>query len=171
MNTSIAINVTSLLISLVALAISAYLAHRQASAAHGANAIPVIFNSFREWRQPDFIQTQKYILASLGGDHDASMGLSGIPEPLQSQIDKVAIFYDDLGKLVAYRALDWEIVIGTFGVTTVRVWDALKPFIYRERELRGTQHMALFEDLACRAKVNPPVDLHKRIGLRVDRSP
>ncbi|WP_438829341.1 DUF4760 domain-containing protein [Streptomyces sp. Midd3] len=170
MDLSLAINLISLLISLVALAISAYLAHRQASAAHGANLIPVIFNSFREWRQPDFVRTQQYILASLTVDHDANLGLSGIPEPLQSQIDKVVIFYDDLGKLVAYRALDWKIVIGTFGVTIVRVWTVLKPFIYRERELRGTRHMACFEDLACRAKENPPVEIHKKIGLRVDRS-
>src|SRR5689334_12370597 len=128
MDPSLAINIISLLISLIALAISAYLAHRQASAAHGANLIPVISNSFREWRQPDFVLTQKYILTSLSLNHDANMRPSGIPEPLQSQIDTVAIFYDDLGKLVAYRALDWIIVIGTFGVTTVRVWDALKPF-------------------------------------------
>ncbi|MET9888847.1 hypothetical protein ABZZ47_01290 [Streptomyces sp. NPDC006465] len=168
MDPSLAINLVSLLISLIALAISAYLAHRQASAAHGANLIPVIFNSFREWRQPDFVQTQKYILASLSIDHDAEMGLSGIPEPLQSQIDKVAIFYDDLGKLVAYRALDWKIVVGTFGVTTVKVWAELRPFIYREREIRGTRHMACFEDLACRAKDNPPVELHKKMGLRSD---
>ncbi|WP_419249596.1 DUF4760 domain-containing protein [Streptomyces longwoodensis] len=171
MDASLTINVISLSISVIALTISAYLAHRQASAAHGANLIPVVSHLFREWRQPDFIRTQKYILTDLGVDHDSDRGLSGIPDPLQSQIDKVAVFYDDLGKLVAYRALDWKLVIGTFGVTTVRVWNVLKPFIYRERELRGTQHMACFEDLACRAKENPPAELHKKIGLRVDRSP
>lgn len=170
MDPSLAINLVSLVISLIALTISAYLAHRQASAAHGANLIPVIFNSFREWREPDFIRTQKYILASLGSEHGAEAGLSGIPEPLQSQIDKVAIFYDDLGKLVAYRALDWRIVIGTFGITIVRVWTVLKPYIYREREIRGTQHMACFEDLACRAKNNPPSKLHRKMGLRADGS-
>lgn len=168
MDSSLVINLVSLSISLVALAISAHLAHRQVSAAHGANLIPIVFNAFREWRQPDFVRTQRYILAGLTTDHDPSLGLSGLPEPLQTEVDKVAVFYDDLDKLVAYRALDWKIVVGTFGVTTTRVWSALKPYIYREREIRGTQHMACFEDLACRARDNPPAELHRRIGLRTD---
>ncbi|WP_405723149.1 hypothetical protein OG607_14085 [Streptomyces sp. NBC_01537] len=170
MDASLEINLSSLFLSILAVALSGYLAYRQALAAHGANLIPIIFTAFREWRQDDFARTQSYILHELSTAHDPAGGYAGIPEPLRRDIDHVTIFYDDLGKLVAYKAVDPKVVISTFGLTIVRVWDVLRPYIYREREIRGTQFMALFEDLACRAKDEPPSLLHRRLGLRKDTS-
>ncbi|MGP4050013.1 DUF4760 domain-containing protein [Streptomyces sp. 2A115] len=78
--------------------------------------------------------------------------------------DVSVVFYDDVGKLVAFGVVDERLVIGSHGLNIVSMWDALAPYIYRERVL-STPAMLYFEDLAARAKTRPMATVHAQLGL------
>jgi len=80
------------------------------------------------------------------------------------------IFYDDLGKFVAHGIVEEDLIIGSYGHSVMWAWDALQPFILAQRSIDGTNYNIYFEDLALRAKRNPPPAIHSKLGLTAPRS-
>lgn len=166
MDASIGLNLATVLMSVLALLVSALLAYRQIGLTVGANHLPVILDAFREIRSVEFQDSQKYIFERLTSEHGSARGYRDIDEPARSHLQAVGSFYDDLGKLVAHKIIDEGVIIGAYGDTIMALWKVIRPYVCRERELRGTRGYVYFEDLACRALSRSSVKVHQELGLR-----
>jgi hypothetical protein len=43
----------------------------------------------------------------------------------------VALFYEDVGKLVAHGVVDERLIVGSYGPNIVNMWEVLAPYFYR----------------------------------------
>jgi hypothetical protein len=163
---TVTLNLAALLIPLVALIVSIPLTLRQIRLGSGANHLPVILEAFRDVRDPAYAEAERYVLDDLTREHPAVCGWSGLPEPARTQTLRIGILFDDLGKLVAHGIVDEELVIGSFGMGIVRVWDVLAPYVYQERHAQANHFWIYFEDLACRTAARSNVEIYAALGLR-----
>ncbi|UUU40814.1 DUF4760 domain-containing protein [Streptomyces sp. NBC_00162] len=164
MSLSLALNLLAVLVALAALGTSVAVAQRQLRLAQNSNVLPIVIELFRETREPDFSQAIAYISTRLNTEHSHENGYRRLPPEALGHIRRVSLFYDDVGKLVAHGVVDEVLVIGSYGLNIVSMWDVLAPYIYRERALT-TPAMLYFEDLAARAKARPMSAVHTSIGL------
>ncbi|MCM2394237.1 DUF4760 domain-containing protein [Streptomyces albipurpureus] len=123
--------------------------------------LPIVIELFRETREPEFSEAIAYIGTRLAIEHSPEHGYRRLPPEV---LRRVSLFYDDVGKLVAHGVVDERLVIGSYGLNIVTMWDALAPYICRERALT-THAMSYFEDLAARAKARPMSAVHASIRL------
>jgi len=164
----------SLTISLVAICVSGYLPRRQAN--YSRSQVVVNFVSFfTEARGADFIEDVRYVCTDLLADSTQVVAVSQLPAEVRGRIYRVANYFDQLGLLVAARALDAEIVIGLLGNWLDQCWRVLEPFIIQERNLRAESmgrgesvsagYLEYFEDLVVRTRRNPPGVVQARLRL------
>ncbi|MEV6196255.1 hypothetical protein AB0M19_28105 [Streptomyces sp. NPDC051920] len=158
--------VAALALSFLALLISAATAYRQLTLMRGANILPIVLESFGETRTQEWTVCREYINERLATEHDPRGGLVGLPEPIKHQVRKVAFFFDDLGKLVAHRVVDEDLILGAYGGSVLAMWRALAPYIAAQREIDGAGTAVYFEDLARRAHTRTGTEIYARIGLR-----
>ncbi|WP_435863905.1 DUF4760 domain-containing protein [Streptomyces phaeochromogenes] len=161
-----ALNLTSLSISLTALVVSILLTLRQIRLASGGNHLPVVLDAFRESRSVEWLAAEEYILTALTNDHATDCGCRGLPVPARTYADTIGLFYDDLGKLVAHGVIDQNLVIGAYGTNIVRLWDAVAPYVYADRRRHGRRYWSYFEDLAARTATTPPSAVYANLNLR-----
>ncbi|MEU1707883.1 DUF4760 domain-containing protein [Streptomyces sp. NPDC005706] len=126
--------------------------------------LPIILQLFKETRDPAFSRAIEYISHDLAREHSPDNGYRRLPPEARSHVRRVGLFYDDVGKLVAFGVVDERLIIGSYGTNIVCMWDDLSPYIYRERIL-STKAMLFFEDLAARAKARPLPSVHAELGL------
>jgi hypothetical protein len=93
----------------------------------------ILGGAFASFRTPAFISSQDYVYYKMG-QHDAGLGYRGLPEDIRSGILMVSHFYNDLGRMVAYQALDEDVAIPSFGGALYRSWEILSS--YRVRATR-----------------------------------
>lgn len=141
-------NSVTLVVSLAALVVSAIVGVRQIRLSDGGNQLPVVLDAFRESRGPGWLPAHEYVLNTLPVQHSPEHGYRGLPDDARAHADTVGLFYDDLGKLIAHGVIDKNLVIGAYGPTIVRLWDALAPVVYAERRLYGLHFWIYFEHLA-----------------------
>lgn len=156
----------SLGLSIAALAVSAFLAFRHNRLAEGGNHLPLILGDFKTSRSPEWLPAQEYILGELAGEHPVGRGWRDLPPDARAHVDTVGIFYDDLGKQVAHGWIDQDVVIGSYGMPIVYLWDALAPYVYEERRAHMPNFWVYFEDLAVRTAERPPDMVYRKLGLR-----
>jgi hypothetical protein len=155
-------SIVALLISVVALVLTVL----QIRVARGGNHLPVVLDAFKESRSPEWFRAQEYILGELARDHDIDCGWRGLPEPALAHVNTIGLFYDDIGKLAAHGMIDEDLIIGSYGGTITRLWDALAPYIYEERRAYMPHHWTYFEDLAARAAKRGPEAVYAELSLR-----
>lgn len=169
MDATIVLNLATLAISLTALVISILLTLRQIRVASGGNHLPVVLDAFRETRSAAWFEAQEYVLTALAKEHDADCGHRGLPAQARTHANTIGLFYDDLAKLVAHGMIDQSLVIGSYGTNIVRLWDALAPYVYTEREKHRLHFWIYFEDLAVRTAATHPNVVYT--DLRLQRRP
>ena len=166
---TIVLNIAALAISLTALVISMLLGLRQLRVASGGNHLPVVLDAFQHTRSAAWFDAQEYVLTELATEHEPKCGHRGLPEQARTHANTIGLFYDDVGKLVAHGMIDQSLVIGAYGTNIVRLWDALAPYIYTERQRYGLHFWIYFEDLAARTAATRPEVVYASLRLRTRR--
>lgn len=161
------LNLATLVISLAALFFSVFLSLRQIRVTSGGNHLPVVLDAFKESRSAAWFEAEKYVLIKLAEEHAADCCIRGLPVSARTHVNIIGRFYDDLGKLVAYGVIDQDLVIGSYGMPIVRLWDALAPYVYEERRTHKLYFWVYFEDLAVRTAEKTPEVVYADIGLRL----
>lgn len=169
MNSSLLQNFITLAISVVALTTTMFLTLRQIRLATFANHLPVVLEAFKETRGEAWLDAEDYVLNRLASEHPADGGWHNLPEPARSHVTKIALFYDDLGKVVAHGVINQSLVIGSYGTNIVLLWDALAPYVYSDRHAHGTHSWVYFEDLAVRTASTHPQEVYRSLGLKYRR--
>jgi hypothetical protein len=144
-------SIVAIALSVVALAISTWLALRQGLLSKRANHMPAYLHLLSEFRSREFNDHYLYVCEKLTREHGAELGISGLPENAREAIYDIAYYYQTFAILVLTRIVDEDIILAFLHWRIVRVWDAIAPYVAREREISkasGAQVLRLLEEYA-----------------------
>jgi hypothetical protein len=165
---TVVFNVSTLVVSVIALVASAVVGVRQIRLSNGGNQLPVVLEAFRESREPGWLPANEYVLNALR-KQSPEHGQRGLPDDARVHTTTIGLFYDDLGKLVAHGVIGKDLVIGAYGTMIVRLWDALAPFVYAERRLHGLHFWIYFENLAALTAQTDMDRVYRKLRARPPR--
>jgi hypothetical protein len=161
------INILALVVAIVSLALSATLALRQLFMMRHANQLPMFVELNQEFRSQDFTESESFVLHKLATEASADNGVLLLPPEVLRHVNRLTTFYNILGALIIFKVAKESIIVPILGYRASRAWDALEPFILKEREIRGTPYfVCYFEDLVSRARANYPAVPAYKIQLR-----
>jgi hypothetical protein len=130
------LNVISLTVTLVAVALSSVLSWRAVNLSRDANHFPVITDLLSPHRNPDFIRKERLVHEKLMDFHPDS-GFDGLPDPIWEAAVVVTEQYHMLGYLVMCGVTDADLLVHQVRHGAIRTWEAVEPFVQAERQLRG----------------------------------
>lgn len=160
---SLFLNIVSLLLSSVAITLSARLTGRQAKSQEDANLLSITIDLFREWRSEEFKVSYTYVVRELRS-HDTAHGFD-LPIEARRHAVRVSHYLDNLGLLVHYGVVRRDLVISFIGGAILDAWTSLAPYIYTERDKRQNVYQEFFENLAALAKMESQKDAFARFKL------
>lgn len=159
-------NVIAIVLSLAAIASSTLTAIRQADLMKRSNHLPAYLSLLNEFRSVVFNDHYHYICEKLNAEHDARAGIRGLPDEVRRAVYDIGYFYQNF---VALRQLDIvdDQVITAMNFRIIHVWQAIAPYVIRERELmaaRGMQLMEILESYATAAQERPSGSVGRLLG-------
>jgi hypothetical protein len=146
-----AINIIAIALSAVALGVSTWLAVRQVLLSKRANHLPAYLELLSEFRSREFNDHYLYVCEKLAAEHDAKLGISGLPDNAREAVYDITYYYQAFVLLALTRIVDEDVVLAFFHWRIVRVWEAIAPYVAREREISqasGDQVLGLLEEYA-----------------------
>lgn len=160
MPSSILVSTLSLVVALLALAVTIRQAGRTARLTRNAHQIQVIADVFREIRSAEFLEHYKRILG-FPKSEKLEKGFESLDNDRKKSAYAVCYFFEHLGVLVTRDLMPGDVLITTMRTLIVRSWDALECAIKAERTLRGTTYpqdagrkfLPHFEDLCKLARI------------------
>ncbi|MBB5108864.1 DUF4760 domain-containing protein [Streptomyces spectabilis] len=162
----------SMLVAISALMVSLWSARRQTADAQKAAIMRLVAEFIVVCRTQDFQAAQRTVVAELRSESapDPQGGISGLPEPLQSQVKQVGGFYQDLGTLVVLGVVPEYLIVALYYRFLREVWLAVWPYLERERISLDAQNAGSvwgsFEHIAVYALNTPFADIAKRFRRR-----
>ncbi|MET9455679.1 hypothetical protein ABZY05_11425 [Streptomyces canus] len=160
-------NALTLIISLVALALSGFATVRQLRYARSASDMTLLLEvALHNIRDKDFQNDQRYVLTRLVEEHPPEGGIDVLPEQAHTATRNVVFMYEYIGIMYALDMVDSRIALGIFNFRIRQVWETLEPYIRAERAARQAPFLPFFENLYLRAQVAPTEDILRSIGLR-----
>ncbi|MER7897019.1 hypothetical protein ABTX62_13100 [Streptomyces sp. NPDC096046] len=174
MDSSVVFNVVTTAIAVVAVVTSIVFSARQARTAKHANHISVLIDLLREFRSAEFHEQHDYVCTRLGTEHDPENGVRGLPAEARTAFCSVVYYYQSFANLAVFGLLDQTLLVTVLRTRIVSVWKAVRPFVERERELRGEgssgTYLSTFEELARLAADLPPEHVRDQLAEARRRS-
>jgi hypothetical protein len=130
-------NVVAVVLSVLALASSTYLALQQSVTQRRANHLPAVVELLNNFRSVEFNDNYEYVCSELRNEHDPMMGISNLPRPARRAFYDVTYLYQSMGTLRLFGIID-DTLMKVTRFRVIQLWDAVRPYVERERELRGT---------------------------------
>ena len=146
------ISVLSLVISLIALAITSFVSLRQVALMRRANLLPAFVDLLQEFRSGDFYSHQDFILYKLR-NYSAKEGYSGLGENERTHFLMMFDYMSSMACLVSFGIVDIHHVFAMYGYVFQDMWAQMRPFVDKERELTNREIGFAVEDL-CRKLSN-----------------
>jgi hypothetical protein len=159
MDSSVVFNVVTTAIAVVAVVTSIVFSVRQARIARHANHISVMVDLLAEFRSAQFHEQHDYVCTRLGAEHDPEAGVRGLPGEAKAAFYNIVYYYQSFANLAVFGLLDETLMVTVLRTRITSVWQAVRPFVERERELRGEgggTYLSIFEELARLAAELPP---------------
>ncbi|MFI5838838.1 hypothetical protein ACIA8K_03870 [Catenuloplanes sp. NPDC051500] len=152
------LGVAALLVSLLALLVSAIFAARQVTHMRNANYVPVMIDLLAQFRSVEFNDNYRFVCTRLPVEHEPTAGISGLPDDVRAKIYDVAYYYQLFAALTALGVLQDRQIIAVLRDRIVHVWYSIEPFVIVERE--AAQHTGPFlfrnlEEFAKKAEKMP----------------
>ncbi|WP_181778875.1 DUF4760 domain-containing protein [Pseudonocardia pini] len=155
----------ALIVAFLALAVSGYLAYRQASLMRLSNQLPLLIDLIRELRSTEFLERERFVNSELKG-YDPGLGYADLPEEAADNLQHVKSLFDSIGALVAFKVIDERAAISIFGFRAKRAWASMQPFVEVERGKRAGNYGPYFEHFVCLIEETPPEKITKDLRLR-----
>ncbi|MFI9831610.1 hypothetical protein ACIHIX_28460 [Streptomyces sp. NPDC051913] len=167
MDSSVVFNIVTTAIAVVAVVTSVVFSARQARTAKHANHISVMVDLLAEFRSVEFHGHHDYVTLRLGAENDPAAGVRGLPDEARTSFYSVVYYYQSFANLAVFGLLDETLLVTVLRTRILSVWEAIRPFVARERELRGPgggNYLSSFEELARLAAQLPPDHVRERIA-------
>jgi hypothetical protein len=167
MTSSTVLSLSSLVVAVLALLVSAGVAVRQLARLRHSNLLPVALDLFREFRTPEFREHMRYLQDELWDrcpPGDVAIGELG--DEARAHVAPVAGYFNNVGVLVANGVVEAELVQSFMGGSILRAWSRTAPYVEVERRRRQDPfYSSFFEHLAALCIRTPPAELHGRLHL------
>lgn len=167
MDSSVVFNIVTTAIAVVAVVTSVVFSARQARIAKHANHISVMIDLLAEFRKIEFHEQHDYVTMRLAAENDPAAGVRGLPAEAKAAFYGVVYYYQSFANLAVFGLLDETLLATVLRTRIVSVWQAVRPFVERERQLRGEggggTYMSIFEELARQAAELPPEHVRDRM--------
>ncbi len=162
-------SVAALVLSALALGTSTWLAVRQALQQKRSRHLPAYLGLLSEFRSREFNDHYLYVCEKLA-QHDPSLGISRLPDEARDAVYDIAYYYQIFASLIRTGIVDEDASLAFIHGRVISVWDAISPYVIREREITdctGHYLLQILEDFAGRARqmpLEPPTTLlvHRR---------
>ncbi|MFF9173914.1 hypothetical protein [Streptomyces sp. NPDC014793] len=128
------LNVLAITISVCALVASVWLGGHQVRAARQANCLPAFIELLSEFRSPELHDQYTYVCSRLNQEHSPDGGLRALPGETRENVYNVAYFFQTFASLYALGIIDEGTAITMVRRRTTKVWQALQPYVERERQ-------------------------------------
>jgi hypothetical protein len=162
------VNLVAIVLSAVALATSTYIAFQHQALQKAANFTPAYLHLLKQFQTMEFHDHYRYVTTRLKTEHDPKLGVAGLPDDARRAVYDVAYFFQGYGILCLLRILDDQ-VLPTMQLRSISVWEAIEPYVERERKLFGygeLHYLRAFEEFAKDVKVLPPGSLNTKLTRR-----
>jgi hypothetical protein len=167
MTSSTVLSLSSLVVSLLALLVSAGVAIRQLARMRHSNMLPVALDLFREFRTPEFRDHMRYLQEELWEQcPPGAAGIVDLSDEARAHLAPVSGYFNNMGVLVANGVVDAQLVQSFMGASILGSWWRVAPYAEVERRRRDDPNFALFfEHLAALCLRTPPAELNRRLHL------
>jgi hypothetical protein len=163
---NLAVNFAAIVISLSALALSAFFGSRQLRSMQKANSTVVAIELLtRECRSAEFLESEEYVLHELSKESPDN-GVNGLPPEHRRHVSRVGLYFSSLGALSVFGGIETRMIVALVPARARRAWSALEPYILAERRLASPTYLSFFEHLVCLIADADPAKHHKSLGLR-----
>ncbi|WP_127505562.1 DUF4760 domain-containing protein [Actinoplanes solisilvae] len=163
---SFALNITAIIISLTAVALSAFFGLRQLRSMQRANSTMVTIELLtRECRTNEFLESEEFVLYELPKASPGN-GVTGLTPLQRRHATRVGLFYSSLGVLASTGGVETKMIVAIVPNRARRAWTALEPYIRAERTLRSPTYVSFFEHLVCLINEADPARHHEIHRLR-----
>ncbi|MEU9380896.1 hypothetical protein AB0D38_07845 [Streptomyces sp. NPDC048279] len=160
-------NIISLVMSVLALAVSAWGVRRQIGRARAdsdlAMTTEVLLTHIRD---PEFQRDQRWVLFELASSHSPDQGIDLLPDDAKYRGWNVAFVFEAISIMMRFDIVNSEILTSLAHHRLMRTWEVLKPYIQAGRVRRGSVVFPFFEDAYARARCTDPEAPHRRLGLK-----
>lgn len=148
----------TLVLSIVALVVSALLAIRQNSLQRVTNNAPALADLLSQFRSSGIHEGFDFVCAELGS-YQPEQGLTGLPPAVRYKVYDVCYFLQQFACMMIFGLIAEREFTALLRARTVAVWAAVGPFIEAERKINpstGPEFMAALEAFAAKARSLPP---------------
>jgi len=163
-------DIAAALVSAIALLVTAAFAVRQLRSAQTANHTLVAIELLTRARTTDeFLRAEDFVLNELTPRHPPSglsVSVSDLPTEARHHVTRLALYYNGLGQMLAFAAVDPRLLMGTVSYRSRQAWRVLEPYILAERARRGETYLSHFEHLVHMATHNPWATAVRKLGLK-----
>jgi hypothetical protein len=153
-----AATIISLSISAISLIIAAYIGVRQYIIQRSSNSVSANFEILRQVQEPGFHDSFEFVVEKLR-EYSPEAGLRGLPVDVRNKIRNVCYFFQHIAMLMFLDLIDEQAFTAYFRARTVAAWEAVEPFVKKEREVNhstGPEFLTLFEAFAIKANRTTP---------------
>ncbi|GGK22584.1 hypothetical protein GCM10010124_13890 [Pilimelia terevasa] len=156
----------SMMVSFLALVVSAVVALKQLRMLRHHNSLPIVVDMFQEFRSVEFRRHVHALDDLWTGEPPEATGTRDLPDEAWQHFTIVAGFLNNVGLMAHQGVIDSAVVRSFMSRTVTKSWYRLAPYVRHERALRGDPYYQVyFEHLAALCIARPPVDLRTQ---RVD---
>jgi hypothetical protein len=165
MDSSVVFNIVTTAIAVVTVVTSIAFSARQARIAQHANHISVMIDLLGEFRSAEFHEQHDYVCTRLGVECDPEAGVRGLPSEAKTAFYSVVYYYQSFANVAVFGLLDETLLVTVLRSRIASVWQAVRPFVERERVLRGEgrTYLSIFEEMARLAAELPPENVQRRM--------
>lgn len=146
----------SVILSIIAIAISLYIGFRQIAQFRRVNHFPVVANLLADFRNADFHVKYNYVVTKLRSEHPTVLGIMNLPEGARSDVIDIAFYFQTFASLRRFKILRESKNLGNLYRRTIDVWDAIEPYVLQERVMSQGQAnedmLAILQEYAGRLK-------------------
>jgi len=155
-------------ISAIAVVVTAAFAVRQLRSSQTANHTLVAIELLTRARSTDeFLRAQDFVLNELTASYPPSgICVSELPAEARHHVARLSLYYNGLGQMLAFAAVDPRLLMGTVSYRSRQAWHVLEPYILAERARRGETYLSHFEHLVHMSTHNPWATAVRKLDLK-----
>jgi hypothetical protein len=161
-------NIVAAVGSAVAVVVTVVFAVRQLRSAQSANHTLVAIELLTRDRSSDeFLRAEDFVLNELTAQYPPpGVSVSDLPTEARYHVTRLSMYYNGLGQMLAFAAVDPRLLMGTVSYRSRQAWQVLEPYILAERARRGDAYLSHFEHLVHMATQNPWAAAVRKLDLR-----
>ncbi|WP_139233076.1 hypothetical protein [Micromonospora sediminimaris] len=143
MDVAIVTNAVVAAVSVITVGVSVFFALRQLRLSQSANHTLVAIELLTRDRMSDaFLDSQQFVLTELRARCSPELRVSDLPSDARKHVNRIALYYNGLGQMLAFNVVDPALLIGTGGFRAREAWSVLESYILAERAARGESYLA-----------------------------